>query len=602
MKIKRLQTADFMGLPGIRDYDLSGGIVAFCGHNAGGKTSGLSAIRYVLTGIEPAGETVTNGKSRAAVQVEFDDGKKISRICYAAKGRSQKFYIGKHPTTLGDLNAELQRQAGGNRISDAKIIASSELIRNLSTQKLGDLLMSYIPELMTKEDVIEKITGLTDDAKKIVLDALPEGEFGVHVLDDMYNGFVENRKIAKRKIAEEKAVISSYDAVTPPEETKEQLEADLKDLTSRRDAAVTYRSEKEQYERLKKQADEHAAIIADLDKKIGSAAAVKHSDDEKNAAAVLLDAYRTTLTGAYSAMQAASADGKALKKAIETIGQPICPLSEKLVCTTDKSKVLSDLEKSLEECRKNYEKQKAAWERAQEKVKEVEDKIARINADDAEAKRIEALTAQRERLVKAMPKVPDMPAKGEDPSALEAQINSCRKKIQYLAEFERISRIRKQLSDNEQILAKYEMLADAFSPKGEVKKAVAAHYIDAFAAPCNEKAGKLFHGMHVDFVNENGITLKIDTDGSGRFLSFDSLSEGEKVCVTFLLMSTLANLSGFRVLILDELSVLDETTLGGLIDVLKEHKDEYDLAVIACVDHDDSKRVLEEKGVKIIQC
>lgn len=601
--IKTIQTADFMGLPGMRKFDFENKLAAFCGQNAVGKTSVLSAVRYVLTGVEPTGETVTSGKARAAVQIEFDNGVKLSKIKYAAKGKAQKYYVGEKRVTTDEFNSALAAQMNGKISRDAKIIASSELIRSLSSKKLGDILMAYIPELMEKEDVTSRITGLTDEYRQIISDLLPEGEFGVGVLDEMYAGFVENRKIAKRKIAEEKAVLDSYDAFTPPEETREQLEKELADLTSRRDEAITYSAKKKDYDNLKKQAEKHAEIIKNLEKEISEAVIVKHTEEERNAAAVLLDAYRTTVTSAYSAMQTALSDEKALEKAINTIGQPICPLSEKLVCTTDKSKILGDLKKSLEDCRKSYRDQKSSCENARLKVKEIEANIAKINADETEARRIEALIAQKQQLENTiMPQVPEEPVKGEDPKELEKKMTECRRKIQYLDKLEKISRIRGQLAENEKILKKYEFLADAFSPKGEVKRAVTMYYLDEFASPCNEKAGKLFPGMNIRFVPEGGVSLLVDAKGNGSYLSFDSLSEGEKVCVTFLLMSMLAELSGFRILIIDELSVLDRITLEKLIRVLKEYEKEYDMAILACVDHDDTKQVLEEQGIDMIEC
>ena len=602
MKIKELQTAEFMGLSGVRKYDLSSKISAFCSHNAAGKTSVLSALRYALTGVEPSGDTVMNGQPKAAVEIEFQNGDRISRMRYSAKGKAQKFYVNRKLTTLAELNSVLVAQSGNKQISGAKVIASSELIRNLSSQKFGELLIQYLPELMTKDDVISRITGLSDEEKKYILDALPEGDFGVDELDRLYATFVENRKAAKRKITEEKAVLSTYDSVEEPKETAEELDEMLKDLSARRDAAIAFEAKKREYERLKKQAEEHLTIIRNLDKKIAEITVIEHADDERQAAAVLLDAYRTTVTSAYSAMQTALTDGRALRKAIDTIGQPTCPLSEKLVCTTDKSKVLGDLQNSLDACKKSYEEQKAAWERAKSKAKEAEAKLTKIAADEAQAKMAEDLRAQREQLEKAMPKVPEDPGKGEDPAVLDKELIEVRKKIQFLKDFERVKKIRSQLEDNEKILTKYESLADTFSPKGEVKRAVTKYYLDEFAAPCNRKAEKIFHGMNIRFVPENGVTVLVDTKGDGTYISFESLSEGEKVCVTFLIMAMLSDISGFRVLIMDELSVLDKNALAGLIDVLKENEDEYDVAVIACVDHDDSVAVLKEKGVNIIKC
>ena len=54
-------------------------------------------------------------------------------------------------------------------------------------------------------------------------------------------------------------------------------------------------------------------------------------------------------------------------------------------------------------------------------------------------------------------------------------------------------------------------------------------------------------------------------------------------------------------MILDELSVLDESVLDALLLILKEHEDEYDMAVLACVDHTDTRELLEKYGLEVMK-
>ena len=135
---------------------------------------------------------------------------------------------------------------------------------------------------------------------------------------------------------------------------------------------------------------------------------------------------------------------------------------------------------------------------------------------------------------------------------------------------------------------------------GEVKQALVVYYLGEFENQLNQLAGRIFPGMSIRLVPEKGVTVSVDSKGTGEYMSISSLSGGEKACLTFLLMSLLSNITGCRVLILDELSVMDNTTLATFLDVLKENKAEYDLALLALVDHEDSKRILEEKGVPVL--
>ena len=107
--------------------------------------------------------------------------------------------------------------------------------------------------------------------------------------------------------------------------------------------------------------------------------------------------------------------------------------------------------------------------------------------------------------------------------------------------------------------------------------------------------------MSLKFITEKGVKVLTDPNGSGEYLEFNSLSGGEKASVIFLLISMLASLSGMRIIILDELSVLDNQVFTNLIKVLKENEDEFDLCLLAAVDHDDTLKMLRQNHIRIIR-
>ena len=148
-----------------------------------------------------------------------------------------------------------------------------------------------------------------------------------------------------------------------------------------------------------------------------------------------------------------------------------------------------------------------------------------------------------------------------------AVVENYSKKDTYLNNIEKLT---KKLGD-------YQDLYVAFSPKGEVKEKITSYYLEEFAEPCNEKAGKLFPDMKLKFVTQDGVKVLTDPNGSGEYLEFNSLSGGEQASVMFLLVSMLSSLSGMGVIILDELSVLDDNTFENLIRILKENS--FDMVI-----------------------
>ena len=66
-------------------------------------------------------------------------------------------------------------------------------------------------------------------------------------------------------------------------------------------------------------------------------------------------------------------------------------------------------------------------------------------------------------------------------------------------------------------------------------------------------------------------------------------------------MLMFASISGIGILILDELSIMDEGVLDALLAILKENGDEYNMAVLACVDHADTRELLKKYGLEVMK-
>lgn len=144
-----------------------------------------------------------------------------------------------------------------------------------------------------------------------------------------------------------------------------------------------------------------------------------------------------------------------------------------------------------------------------------------------------------------------------------------------------------------------ESLCTALSPKGTVKQELTAEYLKAMAASLSEETAKVLPGANVRFEADNGIRLYLDRDGNGTVLPFTALSGGEKAAVLFAIIRMLSASAGTRILILDELSVLDSCTFRSLLARLKDEP--MDLALIAAVDHEDTVAAVEEAGIPRIK-
>ena len=597
MKIERLHTMDFMGIPGKRVWDFRDKVTVFAAPNGTGKTSVISALRYALTGMEPEGEMIHKGKASAAVQI--DTGKRS--YCRIKKlGKQSRYVMNGKTTSLGELTRALEEEMGVS-VSNVKTITSSELLQGLDSQQFGDLLINYLPEMMDKETVISKVSGVTPLMKKIMGDNLPDGDFGTKELDSFFALLAEKRRVTKKEILEEETIIRLYGGDIPEGESEDSLKLRLDELGKKRDKAVVYDQKMSAYLQVRDTMEKNRTAIRQIEEEIKKITAVRHTENERSAVEELMLAARKAAHAALAAKKLDRANYNTLKDAVETIRQPICPLSKNIRCTTDKSSVLGELKEAMNRACESFNLHDKECREATAKALEMEEKLKMIDSDNTAADRREQLERQKQQILETTLTLPEKPDKGPDLAEVNAEIDRTRNALQRLQDYRKVNTAEEKVRVKKEELAALETLHTAFSPKGEVKEGITRLYLDEFSGPCNEKAGKLFPGMNIRFVSEGGVSVQVDPKGTGQFVSFRSLSGGEKAAVAFLLMLMFASISGAGVLILDELSILDESVLDALITILKEHENEYDMAVLACVDHADTRELLKKYGIKIMK-
>lgn len=590
-----LDIENFRGLKGARQYKFEK-LNAITGPMGTGKSSVIDALKFALTGIEPVGEMINSGADRCSVCITFPSGKKFKRIKYR-DSRPAKYYTDDKPSTLAKMNEELQQEFGGVQIGNARLIASGEMLAAIDTKRFGDLVLSYMPETMETDDIINILTVKSDYISAVVKDVFPAGEFGVESIDAAYSTCMERRRLLRGKIKELETIIMSNGGLQEINGNIVDLQQQLMYLRARRDEQVVLAQKRNEYNRAEAALRRFKETVARLEDEVGKISANFHSEEERRSAALVLEAHRATITASYSAVNSAKANEKALTEAIKNITQPVCPLSPKLVCTTDKTKIVNDMTSNLMEVKKQLEFQKNQLANARKKEEEAEARIRVIDRENAEYRRKEGLIKQLEEMRKAEPAVPEMPPEAADIRLIDLEIERITRAISSFKVSKKMEEYAQRRDNYVKRLESYEYLVQAFSPKGEVKKSITEMYLKEFEVPCNEKAERIFDKMQIRFTAENGVTIYCDTEGLGNFVSFQSLSAGEKVAVTFIIVLTLAFISGFGIVLMDELSVLDKKTFERLIETIKAAKDEYAMTVIACVDHTDTDRILKEEGI-----
>lgn len=598
MFVKTINTFNFQGLKGLQSFELDK-ITALAQPNGSGKTSLINALRFGLTGNSPKGNMINIGEQSAAVKLILENGSNFSRQVFATKGKSAKYYISDKPTNATELSRFISSEMGGVDKKVAKFVSSGELLTSMTSQEFGELLLSYLPETMTAETVISHYPSANEEQKKIIREYFLDKEFEISELKE-FQKFIKGRRDRINEAISNCRGALNLLGDTAPKFTKEELEEKIAVKTKERDDLLAIQANLNNYNQLLRQEQFRQQELERLDKELANLNGVAHTEEELRLANELVTTTRTSAMQTRGAIEALVSAKQDLDTAIENISKPICPLSDKIVCTVDKRPVTKELEEKRDKLIEDYKTQRSFYEQTLANIKEYENRYAQMAFENQQFILMQEKQQEKERLLAQKIEIPEKPEETnsleritQELQYLQSQmpiVENYSKKDTYLNNIEKLT---KKLED-------YQALYVAFSPKGEVKEKITSYYLEEFAEPCNEKAGKLFPGMKLKFITQDGVKVLTDPNGSGEYLEFNSLSGGEQASVMFLLVSMLSSLSGMGIIILDELSVLDDNTFENLIRILKENSNEYDMCLIALVDHADMIKTLNKHEIPIL--
>ena len=593
MQIKRLQVLNFQGITDQREYQFTSVIHSLCQKNGAGKTSFLNALRYAVTGNKPAGEMISSGASSSAVGIDTVDGVSFIRQDIPSKG--SKCYINRKPVSKKALDDEILYRTGVDSAT-GKVIMSSEVLASLKPQEFSEFLLSYIPEKLSREQVLGYAPELTEGAVKFASELLPDEGFSVDAVAKVYDSAFAERRGLKKKVSELEGTLRAIGKVEKPEHTAEEYVQMQNELQKQQADAIIKIKARAAYDKLKasrvgmeKQIavlEEEMKTIMVPDTRPDREALAKQAEEERKQIQqinIVLGTLRQNLT--------------AMKKSLETLDQPVCPLSKKLVCTTDKTVVRKEIEESIQNTEQAVKEQESLLAVRTDAGKAAEEAL--LNADHI-LTLFKEKASKMEQIKKIREGMPELPEEPEAVPNADELINEMRALIQKQKQAEQyVSYVAagKEYQAAAGRVKDLDSVVTAFSPKGAVKQSVTAYYLSVFEDECNERAEELKPGMRLKFVSDDGVLVYADVAGSGTFRYFKNLSGGEQIYVLFLLMDMLNRLTGFRMLIFDELSVLDRDSYAAFVKLVKANEEDYDLVLLASAEHDDILEVNQQEGI-----
>ena len=356
MKIDKIEAKNFKNFEEF-EFEPKKTTTVVVGNNGQGKTTFTQILRYGLTGDLPD-NPIKEGKDNLSVKLSFTDADGRVQGWERRKSLSKPLQVKVNGanTTAKSLASYIE-SISGIPFNSLKLASSSELIDNLSPAEFSDFVMSYIPEELTLATIESYIDSTTPGLIAFLESkgVFPEKDkFGYNRLQEVYNYFYEERKNKSSVLKLYKAKVEGIVMEKPEftlEDIDKQLENVLKEEGGFANALMAIEAYNKAVEARKKQDETIANITAELSK-----ITVGRPDPNKK---LEIEAKKRELNNSIVTLKASvstlRANSDVFKTTIENLDKPTCPLSEGLICKTDKSSKKQEFLDKIEENNKSIE-------------------------------------------------------------------------------------------------------------------------------------------------------------------------------------------------------------------------------------------------------
>lgn len=585
MKLKRIAVENYRG----KNFDFQPERVnLFFDENGSGKTSLCDAIRYGITGLVPK-DDVRN----TTVLIRYANGLEAER----SRAKRTTCRIDGERVTEADLNNAIMK-AVKISLDDIEVASSTEVLSSLKPGDFLKLLLKYLPEQLDFDTVMHYFSKITDeitDECSLIFPSMPE-KFDINQIQTAYDYFFTERRGLKSMLQKREGYLNGLHAVEPTRKL-EAIDQDIMNLAVQEKEAAGLDKKLREYNAAKQKHESQEQRIKELKQKIKDIGAVKNPGEEtpKVLEKKRADAEKLKLQ-ASSNLAAVKSNIQLFERTLAGLDTQKCPISEKLLCTTDKTIVRAEITGLLEKNRK--------LQTDLENVIHTQDTVlAECSADkakfDAEKRTYDSLLRYQSELKvykENLTVVPDKPEADINlESVAEKKAALSREKKNY-EEYQKKTDAQKEVDELRRKTKVYDYIVEALADKGEVKNAILSYYLSMFTDACNSCAKAFAPGYELRFVAEDGVKVMVKTPKSKDFVSLEALSNGEGVIAAFVLMDMLNQLSGTNLLFIDNVEALDKENLTALKKLIEnpDFQSRYDHIFICGVNHASVTEVFDD--------
>lgn len=590
MKITKIKIKNFKTLKSV-EYVPKNKIAVLCASNGMGKTSFLEACRFALTGTAPD-NCINDFANETTVEIAMANDFVFSRTKHRAK--PTKIRVNGKSTTAKNLDLVLADKSGIGK-ETMRIATSQDVLASLKPDELGAFLMSYVPEELDFQTLLKFIPNLTPDTQAELASYFPSMpiRFGLDTVAHAYSGVFEARGHAGKERANRMAQINPA-ATGAPNRPLDDIIKEEEKILFIEGSQASAKAALDLYEEAvatRKKAEDN---LRDLEMQIEGISATKPNDSIMTSISNKKQRCNNAISAASSMLAMIQGNLEIFTDTLANLNNTVCPISDKLICTTDKSKVREEVLEIIQANKDGIEIQNKIIEDSKKELLELRNQEEAWNNNAiAYAKKV-ALVGRLEAEKKNIPSLPVFPTVLGTVTDFSIRKKELKEERIYCEAYEKNQRMMREGDALKQKFDTLNFLCKALEPKGVVVTGITESYLTIFEDAINKRADELGTGYSVKFIANNGVNYTIRTNRSKEYHQFTELSKGEQLIAIFLLLDMLNKLCGTRIMLLDDINHLDSCNFNTLFDLLcsKALQDDYDhIFLCAAINSDFDKRI-----------
>lgn len=618
MKIKQITTMNVKGIPN-NVFNMSEKLTVFTGPNGSGKTSLLEVLETLLTKSKFANVDtfIKNGEKKAEMSIVMADAYGADHTIQLSKTPASgiSFKLDGEKSNFEKVQQWISLNCG---VTEKNGIVKYADISTMKPKELAEYIARYIPQAYSKAEILamkkesysaktygieEEVAYTSDDivaASALLSSLLPDT-----VTKDSIQALQER---TKQELAMVKKNLGYYmgEIAKIPDSMARSLDivqAEKEQLIAQNNNCAIINQAWQAYEANVSSYNQYMTDLQTMYNEIQEMKVDENIESEIGKVQDLLSSWRDYRSKMNQSLGLNEQQLSLLQISIDKLNTQVCPLSEKLLCTTDKTPIRDELSQQISELSKNTESIKGMIADADSKINTLSSQMSILNDARILKAKKDSMVKQYEMLYKNIPAVPVQPTTPKvDPEAIQTKLQNINAELIAANNQEVKKSLLLKLDQCKTEYHKWNFLSQWIDDKGEIMKGMMDKYLSKLNALVAERAKAAYPNWNITFTFDNGLVPMVEISGKNTAMPYSALSAGEKAITDLFICDLLNRLSegqmtdangnvyptGFRTLLIDGLEKLDKQNYLAFLNALNTTiAPDYDNIIINLVNHSD---------------